>query len=66
MRQLLFRFALIFTLVFVLHPIVVYLWNLAFPPEDAFDWGLVCWRAFVLALLVGIILPLVERWRGKR
>ena len=70
MRRKLVLFALIFALVFVLHLIVVYFWNLAFPPEGTFDWGMMWWRAFVLAFVaaitLGIVLPLAEQWRGNR
>lgn len=70
MTQWPIRFALVFALVFVVHPIVVYLWNLTFPPEGAFNWGPIWWRTFILAfvyaLAVTIVLPLVEGRKGKR
>ena len=60
-KDFLIRFAIIFALVLVINPIVVYVWNLVRHGEGAFDWQL----SFTLAIIVGIILA-VERARKSK
>jgi len=60
-RDFLIRFAITFAVTFVVSAIVVYLWNLVRYGDGAFNW----YMTFVLAITVGIILPLVEVLRSR-
>ena len=60
-KKFLIHFVIYFSLVLVINPIVVYVWNLVRHGEGAFDWQL----TFTLAIILGIILA-VERARKSK
>ena len=55
-KQFLIRFAITFGLVFAVNPIVIYVWNYIRHGEGSFNWQ----TTFILAIALGIILPLVR------
>ena len=61
-KKFLIHFVTTFAVVFVVNAIVVYLWNLIRYGEGAFNWQL----TFTLAIIVGIILPLLDIWRSRK
>ena len=60
-KRFLIHFVIVFAVTFVVNAIVVYLWNLIMHGQGAFDWGL----SFTLAVIVGIVLPLIRAMTSK-
>ena len=60
-KNLLISFVTTFALVFIVNVIVIYLWNLIMHGQGAFNWGL----SFTLAVIVGIVLPVMRAMMGK-
>ena len=61
-KRFLIHFVIIFALVFVVNPIVIYVWNIIRHGEGSFNWQ----TTFVLAIVLGIVLPLVGAWESKK
>ena len=60
-KKFLTRFAFVFALTFVVNAIAIYLWNLVFHGQGAFNWGL----SFTLAVILGIILAFERARKSK-
>jgi len=61
-KNLLIGFAITFAVSFVVNAVVVYLWNLIVHGDGAFNWGL----SLTLAVILGIVLPVVSAMMSKR
>ena len=60
-KRFLIHFVIFFALVFVINPIVIYVWNLIRHGEGAFNWQ----TTFFLAIVLGVVLA-VERARKSK
>ena len=60
-KKFLMHFVTTFAVTFVVNAIVVYIWNVIRHGEGAFNWE----TTFFFAITFGIVLPLLDAWRGK-
>jgi hypothetical protein len=56
MKEFLVRFFVTFAVAFTINAAVIYIWNFIQKGEGIFKWE----QAFVIAIIIGIILPLTK------